>query len=374
MKICSFFNICNYPYIVTKLLRRKGIDAELIVDISDILPNMLPFWEEYNIKLKKWKDISQIKKIIDEYSPSWVKYIKKGKFLGRYGSYSINLLKMLKKYDIIHAYTMGAIWAQFSNRPYIATATGADIRELSKQRNIKGYLMRRGFKNAKVLYAMPINFKDAKEIGCRNIKCIKWPIELEIFDKSRKMDLKGKYGADIIFFTPTRHDKIKGMEILIRAFAKFIRENEDILLLSVEWGNNLDRSKFLIKKFGIEDKVVFLPLMSKKLLLSYYKSSDCIFDQFVLGGMGTTCLEALASGKPLVTYLNKKLYSEYYEKLPPILNAKNEEEIYNAMIKVEDRKMREYIGREARKWIKKNHHWKLIIEELIKEYYNIANN
>jgi len=73
----------------------------------------------------------------------------------------------------------------------------------------------------------------------------------------------------------------------------------------------------------------------------------------------------MACGKPLIQYADKKLYEKFYSEPPPILNARNEEQVYDRLSSLyENHDLASNIGNQSRKWLLKHHN----IQNLIKKY------
>lgn len=372
MKIVHFFNINNNAYIIAKFLRRKGIEAEIIVDRGDFLHGM-PSWEEEIDDDMSKGDRLNLEEQTKWTPPDWVKYVEKGKYLGRYGLYSFKLIQMLREYDILHAYTMAPIWAQFVGRPYVANSTGSDLDILAFENNHKGWLMRRGFRKAETVWINTHQLNNAEKLGLSDVHFWRIPMDVEKFShfsKREVLTLKDKYNYDLIFFSQTRHYwKVKGNDKMLRAFARFVKKEKNAILLTIDWGYDVDRSKLLVKDLGIEKKVVFLPFMSKRRLIEYYNASDIILEQFNVGSLGTGALEAMSCGKPMVAYFNEEDYKKCYSELPPILNAKTEQQIYEHLLEIGSDKLQiSEIGNRTRKWIEKYHHWDGVIDRYIELY------
>ena len=134
MKIAHIGNLCNTGYLHCLYLRRKGIDAHLYIHEIEELPNE--------------KDQSY-----DPNSNSWVhRYGGKGNYILRKVK-SAPLLYELSKYDLVHSWTASLnVWAErflrLQRKPYIAYATGSDLREEAQRNTKNGRRIANHFKHA----------------------------------------------------------------------------------------------------------------------------------------------------------------------------------------------------------------------------------
>jgi len=162
-------------------------------------------------------------------------------------------------------------------------------------------------------------------------------------------------------FMPSRIDfNVKGNDKVLRAFAKLVNEKDNVFLILFSWGNDVDKAKKLISKLDIKDHVYFHPnIMSKPRLIRFINACDIILDQFsASGSYGTTTMETMSCGKPLITYVNWDKLKKFHNEFPPIKNALTESEIYQAMLLLCNKEQREMLGKNARKWIIENHSFK----------------
>ena len=89
--------------------------------------------------------------------------------------------------------------------------------------------------------------------------------------------------------------------------------------------------------------------------MRYYQAqADIVVDQLIYGWWGSTAIECLGLGKPVVCYLSPSLKEEFYKTFPdsplPIVEATTEN-IYDVLRRlVEDVAYREQKGREAREF------------------------
>jgi len=73
----------------------------------------------------------------------------------------------------------------------------------------------------------------------------------------------------------------------------------------------------------------------------------------------------MACGKPLIQYSDKKLYEKFYSEPPPILDARNEEQVYDRLSSLyENHDLASNVGNQSREWLVKHHN----IQNLIKKY------
>jgi glycosyltransferase involved in cell wall biosynthesis len=148
----------------------------------------------------------------------------------------------------------------------------------------------------------------------------------------------------------------KNTHHLIKGFAKFIEANPNVkaALVTIEYGGDVANSKKLISELGIDNNVFWLPKMYRKDLMYLLANSDLgsgEFDNsFVTFG---TIIEVMAMGKPVVHYREDALYKEQYPELYPIYNAREPEEIAQAIQEAYD-KPEERIakGMQAQAWVK----------------------
>lgn len=144
---------------------------------------------------------------------------------------------------------------------------------------------------------------------------------------------------NFLVFHPTRADwKIKGNDILIKGFAKFVKNNLNAILMIVEHGKKLSedmiRNHKLIDELKITDNVKIIegPLNTTDLAY-YYNCADVVADQFKLGEGGVIYLEAMACKKPVLINLDQIEQKKVFEEPPPIINAKNSDEINDCLEK-----------------------------------------
>lgn len=99
-----------------------------------------------------------------------------------------------------------------------------------------------------------------------------------------------------------RHVSQKNLEVLIRAYAKFCKDNYKInsKLIMIGRGYLTSELKRLSSELNVHEKIIWVPYVSK--INNYYKIFDvfCLTSQYE--GFGLVLLEAFAFGLPIVAF------------------------------------------------------------------------
>ncbi|NQT22436.1 MAG: glycosyltransferase [Candidatus Omnitrophica bacterium] len=374
MRIKIYGGPLSISYNLAKVLHGKNADVTLFIDKTQIDDSYSPAWEDEDIDLasQDW---------IEEVNLRFNRCILKGKREKEF-------LKELRESDVLHMYGESSIWASFTDIPYVYNSYGFDLDQmLFGRKGFKGRmlscLLRRSLLKAKSIIAFPHQYKMLKKMELNTkINYIPCPIDTEKYNNketSLEDELKKRSNYDFIFFSPSRHEwththkSNKGNDKLIRAFKKYIEtSSKRALLILVEKGDDLMKTKLLLREYLLEEHVMWIKPQKKNELINFYNASDIVFDQFTLGGFGQTFLESMSCGKPTFIYLTKD-YRDLYEEAPPCINVSGENEILEKLLEyTRDKKMREDIGRASREWVMKYHDFKVSAENYINLYNRIS--
>ena len=124
MRILQIGN-ANFGYVMAKELRKKGIESDLLIS-KEIISG-----SNASINDPRSHDNE-----IESY-PEWVHFAPINSKLKIF-----QITKIMKNYDIIHAYNATPIHAMMSKVPYIAQAGGDELRIKAFEKSIIGYLRR----------------------------------------------------------------------------------------------------------------------------------------------------------------------------------------------------------------------------------------
>ena len=78
-------------------------------------------------------------------------------------------------------------------------------------------------------------------------------------------------------------------------------------------------------------------------------------DQFDIGWLGASAMEAMAQGIPVMIYIDESCTPLIYEKPPPVLNCKTEDDVFEAIMGNQNRQKLQKIGDISERWVRRNH-------------------
>lgn len=302
--------------------------------------------------------------------PQWIKFYNKQSSLWKF-----QVLKIMKdsKYDLIHAHVELPIFALFSGKSFIAQTLGSDLSEMAFTNSLRGMLLRRAYRKAKVvLFSTPDQPPLLRQLKIKNTIFLPLISDLSFF-KPQKIDDE-KFRNKLVIFHPTSHIwNIKGNDIMIKAFARFSKACTNAILIMVDWGTDKEKSKELIKLLGIEDKVLIVNQLGAKELLYYYNICDIVADQFIQPGIGAIGMEALICEKPLIIKCNEDAYQGLHPEPIPLLDASTVDEIYEKLEYLKDEKKRLQLAKSGKVWADRYLSPGIIARKCIMIYESVLN-
>ncbi len=294
---------------------------------------------------------------------------------------SAGLRSLFGRYDIIQAYGVWEPMLPLLLSPSIPRVTfeHGSMREHPFQDNALGKLLALSYKtshrniltNADSVHAM-------RRLGLTNCTFIPHPVDDEKFrpfDSPLRERLLAENNCTQIIFSVARHNwAVKGNDKVIHGFALLKeRLGKGPKLFLADWGQEMERSRVLIRQLKLEDDIVWLPPLPKRCLADYVNASDVVLDQFILGCFGTTTPEAMACGKPVILYYRPEDHEWCFPEHAPILNAYSAEDIAVALEQVlTDPEQSRALGQRAREWFLRHHSLDLVVQRHMEIYRAIA--
>ena len=138
----------------------------------------------------------------------------------------------------------------------------------------------------------------------------------------------------------------KGNDIILRALAEYRKRNSRVKIHLIRKGelSDLKVAEQLCKDLNLDSNVVWHEPMPLPDLFRLYQKSDVCIDQVGTHWMGAIGCYALHMGRPLIANARLEVMEPFWGEGSPILNAKNEAQIIDHLIRCEDPVSRAEIG------------------------------
>ncbi len=176
---------------------------------------------------------------------------------------------------------------------------------------------------------------------------------------------KIRESTDFIVFHHCRHlwsnrspIDYKGNEKLLKGFKKFTQNKKEIksCLILFEYGEDVDKSKKLIKDLDIESNVKWFQITYRKDIM--IGINLCDVGVAALADLSwitySVVCEFMCMSKPIIMYREDELYKKNYEYLYPIINASDDDSVASALMKIcQDKELSLEMGKESKKWFSK---------------------
>jgi glycosyltransferase involved in cell wall biosynthesis len=195
---------------------------------------------------------------------------------------------------------------------------------------------------------------------------------------------KAEYDQVLFLITTVRLDKQKGIDILLKAWARVVTHENNLNLLIIGKGPHEREFKDLCQSLGISDSVKFMGEVIQ--VEEHLKQSDIFVLASRAEGMSNSLLEAMSYGLTCIATNisgNVELIAgkaqieihpgEFVVAQNGILVSPEDEEALSRAISflVGDRKTRESLGKNAREYIKNNYSIELIADKYIELYCHL---
>lgn len=294
-----------------------------------------------------------------------------------------SLQALFGEYDLVQLYGLhpALLPAGLARVPYVAFEHGT-MREYPFEDFWRGRLLALGYRlSNKVIITNPDVVEQARLLGLEEDRYAFVPHPLDETKytpglSALRVELEQE-GFDFVVLCPSRHDwHIKGIDRLLRGFAAFVRsQRPNAVLLCSDWGQEVERSRVLVRDLGIEGNVRWTHPLPKVRLIDAYRGADVVCDQFLIGTFGAVAPEAMACGRPVVMAFDPALHTWCFPVLPPIVDARTADQVAAELARLAaDDEARRALGEAGREWVEHHHGWRIavnrqigIYEELVKD-------
>ena len=413
IKVGFFGNIANNAYNFTKCLRRLGYDAELVLEdgVFDAFLMNRPFWEDLEVECDTYEEgLTHEHRWVQ---PDFVRRVAfdpqmQSRFQGRLSAvpevqalykeaFGVELpvyralvlaqqmghwayLLAMKRYDVVQFSGAPISLGPFCSRPYVVFPTGSDLFIAPFEQTMLGLLMRAGYRLSAHLLVCEPNYPSylyrLDLLAPRSFTPLMVDTDTYALGASDTLRAawKQQVGGERFLLGVCRQSwEWKGNDRLIRGFAQFAKDegHGQWRLILIRWGPDVERTKALIAELGIAGKVLWENLLSKPLLRQRQQAADLVADQFVMPGYGTSVLESLAVGKPVLMKGQAGHRISYLLDPPPFIPASEPEEIAQGLAQATAGDFLIQRGKASRKWVVDCHGYKAVADSYLAVYYSV---
>lgn len=246
------------------------------------------------------------------------------------------IIKKEGKIDIIHVHS--SLWAGISasyiakkyNVPLIITEHSSVKRSAYVKKSYLPSIID-SYRNAdKIIVVGKGLKKEIEELSDRkDIEVIGNLVDLSLFNVRSKKGCDDKF----IFFSVAFLEGEKGLDTLIKAFAKGFKEKDARLVIGGD-GSQKNWLKQIAKELLVEDQVTFTGALSREEVANYMNECDAFVLPSRYETFGVVYIEALASGKPIIGTFNGGAESIINSDNGYIVHIDNIDELEKAMSEV----------------------------------------
>lgn len=297
----------------------------------------------YDAKLILWKE-SPVKYPYDKCLQ--VQVTRNVRSIGAIFKILINAFKCAVKFDIFHfhfgyslvPFNFDLPVLKFMNKRLIFEFHGSDIRQKEIAITANPYMRNLEFVDTdKILKRMKIIGKYADDVIIHDNELIShlpfrptnWHIVPLRLDISR--------------FNPEYPPVEKKEIVIVHAPSNRSNKGTEFIVAAAE---------SLAKSYSIN--FILIEGMTQEQAFAQYRKADIIIDQINIGTYGVFAIEAMAMGKPVITYITNSMKQSFPESLP-IMSA-NPDNIKNVLEElIINGELRNERGKEGRKYVEKYH-------------------
>ena len=301
------------------------------------------------------------------------------------------LKKEIKDFDVIHMHNFRSYqnivayhYAKKCNIPYVLQAHGSVLPFFQKQQLKKIFDLFFGYKilrdASKVIALTKTEVEQYKKMGVDKdkIEIVPNGIDLSEYDNLQgKGEFRRKYsiGDDekMVLYLGRLH-KIKGIDLLVKAFADLVKELEDVRLVIVGPDDGfLPMLKKQIEDLKIGDRILFTGPLYERDKLKAYVDADVYVLPSVYETFPNTVLEACACGTPVIVTDRCGIVDFVDNKVGYVVEY-DKDQLCDALFKVlSDEKTRRRFGEGGKKLVMDDFGWDKIVMLMENVYKYVQN-
>lgn len=170
-----------------------------------------------------------------------------------------------------------------------------------------------------------------------------------------------KHRIDVRQFAPVYPDPLKTKPHVVHVSSQYYTKGTDKVIEILE---ELSQNDYCTYKVITNE--------TRQNVLKQVSESDIFLDQFIIGEYGLASVEAMAFGKPVITYVRSQNIQTLPSDFPMIIASLDE--LQEALIRlIRNPEERKQIGAKSRDYVEKNHDSSVVISQLIEVYKKTLN-
>jgi glycosyltransferase involved in cell wall biosynthesis len=256
------------------------------------------------------------------------------------------------RYAVIHIHWLPrGIVGLLAGKPFLVQAHGSDVH---KEINTPGlsHLNRQVLEAARTIFYVTPNLEPFVHRFQDKLVYLPNPIRV----RANPAPAPAAVRSIVIFM---RLDPVKGVRFVFPAVRQLAASME---VTALAWG---PLTEVLKQRYG--DVVRFVPPVPHEEVGRFLEQFDLVVGQMEQGALGLSELEAMASGRPLISGIDRNLYPG---DKPPVVSSYSADELIAQVETLKaDPKRLENLSREGRAWVRRNHGFERHLKLLEEAYF-----
>ena len=304
------------------------------------------------------------------------------------------LHKNINKFDLVHIHglyrfpqAVAAFFARKYKIPYIIRPYGSLAPVLFHRK--KNRFLKRLYE--RLIENRNLNSASALHFSCQEEMRLVQPLKLKApgiivpngldFVKYTKLPPYGRFrekhhlGDIKIILHFGRIHFVKGLDILVKAFAQVARERDDVRLV-LAGPDNEGYSKQVdnwLKHENVHSKALFTGMLQRDDALEVLRDADIFALPSYTESFGMAVVEAMACGLPVVISDKVNIWREIHEAGAGLVTSCNADEVADRFFRLlDDESERKRLGEVGKVFVRDNYSWDSIVQKLLSSYQNIV--
>lgn len=302
-------------------------------------------------------------------------------------SMAIKMLSVVRTFgiDVINAHWaippgfIATATSRIHGLPTVTTLYGAELFIGRQNPLLKRLLVRTMRASERVVAISPATAQTGVQLAAgKEIAVIPDGIDIQRFSpRNRGVEIRHRLGlADCrIVMTCGRMVERKGFQYLVSAMPGIVSRMADAKLIIIGDGPQKTKLQALASSLGVTDKVVFCGFVSAEDLPGYYAACDVFVLPSITDnwgdteGSGTTVLEAMATGKPVIGTRVGGIPYALRTGCGFLVDEKDPSQLEDTIVRVlSDRDMAERLGIAGRGVVEGTFSWDIVTRQYVEQF------